>query len=247
MDEADMRAAYIVHAAADGALHRLRPGLDPAADNVGADFTNCLMRGVRLCAANLKGANFAGAVLDKADLRAAKLVDAIFHDTVLTSVTMDEHGLNPEQLAGCLLDPSAAAIARVPFLLYRLCSAAEWVESGGKCGAPAALDHEDLRPLGAALRGRLMTALSAQSACAIHMDFSGSQLQGAIFDHADLRGAVFDGADLRGASFRAAKLSHARFTRADLGPLALPNGRLHPPSFEGASMDRVDFTNTVLA
>jgi uncharacterized protein YjbI with pentapeptide repeats len=251
LDEADMRAAYIVHAGGDGVLQILRHGGGPSvglggAESFGADFTNCAMRGVRLCAANLKGANFSGAVLDGADFTGAKLTDAIFHDTVLTSMDVDYLELTAEQRLGCVLDPAPAAFAQTPALLARLQRATEWVESNGRRGAPAVVDREDLRPLGGAFRGRLLTATSARGACAIHMDFSGSELQGAIFDRADLRGAVFEGADIRGASFRGAKLSHARFGGADLAPLVLPSGELHPPNFDGASMERADFTNTIL-
>jgi uncharacterized protein YjbI with pentapeptide repeats len=250
MDEADMRAAYIVRVRSDGTSQIHRHGdwsqHESAADGLGADFSNCAMRGVRLCAANLKGANFTGAVLDAADFTGAKLTDAIFRDTVLTSVDLDRLGLSPSQLAGCVLDPTAEALARVPALLLRLRDAVEWVDSGGRRGAPAALDAEDLRPLSGALSGRALTALSARGACGAHVNFANSRLQGANFDGADLRGAFFDGADLRGASFRGAKLSHARFPRADLAPLMLPDGRAHAPSFEGASMDRTDFSDTVL-
>jgi uncharacterized protein YjbI with pentapeptide repeats len=246
MDEADMRAASIVHADEEGVLQFARRPRQTAGP-VGADFSNCAMRGVRLCAANLKGANFSGAVLHGADLTGAKLTDAIFHDTVLTSVTLDKRGLSPEQLEDCVRDPDAAAIDRAPILIAALLSAGEWAESDGKRGRPAVVDREDLRPLGGVFRARLLSGLSARRACAIHQDFSGAKLQGANFDEADLRGAVFDGADLRGASFRFAKLSHARFAHADLAPLLLPSGQRHPTRFEGASLDRVDFSNTVLA
>jgi uncharacterized protein YjbI with pentapeptide repeats len=247
MDEADMRAGSILHAGPHAKVRapsrRLRPGHHGRAEAAGADFSNCAMRGVRLCDANLKGADFTGAVLDRADLTGAKLVGAIFYDTVLTSVAVDGLSLNRDQLAGCVFGSTAAAVARAPTLLERLRAAGEWAESGGRQGAPAVLDGEDLRPLGGAVRGRLLTALSARGVCAISVDFSGSELHGAVFDHADLRGAVFDGADLRGASFNQAKLSHARFTGADLRPLVLPSGRVHPASFDGAALERVNLSD----
>jgi len=250
MDEADMRAAYIAYPAADDGLHVLRHGTDPAkslgSGGFGADFTNCAMRGVRLCAANLKGANFTGAVLEAADFTGAKLVDAIFKDTVLDGVEIERLNLSPEQLSGCVLGPDPAVVARAEAIRERLQWLESWVESAGKHGAPANIDGEDLRPLHGALRGRTLTALSARNVRAIQMDFSGSSLQGAVFDGADLRSAVFDGCDLRGASFASAKLSHARFVGADLTPLMLPGDRPHPARFDGASMDRTDFTNTIL-
>ncbi len=246
LDEADMRAAYILRARPGGDLKREAAGPRAANDNHAADFSNCAMRGVRLRNANLKGANFTGAILDGADFAGAKLTGAVFEDAVLTSVQLDGAPLSPEQLKGCILDPGAEAITRARALAGMLRQAAEWVETCGKAGQRAVLDGEDLRPLGAALRARALTALSARAVRAIRMDFSRSALQGAVFDDADLRGAVFDGADLRGATFRGAKLSHASFTGADLGPLPLPNGRLFFPDFTGAAMERTDFSRTVL-
>jgi uncharacterized protein YjbI with pentapeptide repeats len=249
MDEADMRAASIAFPAADDGLHLFRHGANPApglgGGGFGADFTNCAMRGVRLCAANLKGANFTGAVLESADFTGAKLTDAIFSDTVMEGVDLARLNLSPEQLKGCVLAPEPAALARAHGIRERLQRAEDWVASGGLRGGPASIDGEDLRPLHGVFRDRMLTALSARQARAIQVDFSDSSLQGAVFDGADLRGAVFEGCDLRGASFQGAKLSHARFSGADLTPLMLPSGRSHPANFAGASIDRADFSRTI--
>jgi len=251
MDEADMRAALIAYPAGHEGLHVLRHGPMPheslGAGGFGADFTNCAMRGVRLCAANLKGANFTGAVLESADLTGAKLTQAIFKDTVLDGVDLQRLNLSPEQLKGCVLGPSPAALARAELIRDRLRQAESWVVTDGRRGEPAAIDGEDLRPLAGVFRGRTLTALSARRVRAVNVDFSGSSLQGAVFDDADLRGATFDACDLRGASFQRAKLSHARFVGADLAPLVLAGGRPHPASFAGASTDRADFSRTILA
>lgn len=249
MDEADMRAAYIAYPSGDSGLHVFRHGAAGGlgGGGFGADFTDCAMRGVRLCAANLKGANFTGAVLEQADLAGAKLTDAVFKDTVLEGVELDRLELTPKQLSGCVLAPDPTALERADSIRDLLRRAEAWVSSGGRVGAPAAIDGQDLRPLQGAFRGRTLTALSARRVRAIHLDFSGSSLQGAMFDGADLRGALFDGCDLRGASFRGAKLAHARFAGADLRPLALPNGRAHPVNLDGAVTTRADFSGTVLA
>jgi uncharacterized protein YjbI with pentapeptide repeats len=251
IDEADMRAAYIGYAATDEGLGLLGRGAT-AQHNAwtggsAADFTNCAMRGVRFCAANLKGANFTGADLGSADFNGARLTDAIFRDTILEGVDVEALGLSPEQLSGCLLAPTPAALARAEQIRERLQQAEDWVASDGRRGAPANIDGEDLRPLQGVFRERRLTALSAKHVRAVRLDFAGSTLQGAVFDGADLRGAVFDGCDLRGASFRGARLSHARFQSADLAPLALPDGRAYAASFAGAAMDRTDFSNTVMA
>ena len=247
LDQADMRAAYIAMTAPDGTLRILprregRVGLND--DDIGADFSNCAMRGVRLCAANLKGANFSGAVLDAADFTGARLTDAVFTDAVLTGLVGAEPNLSEEQRSACVRDPDAEARERATILLWALQRADEWVNSNGERSEPAVLDDADLRPLSGAFRGRALPALSAKRVRAIGLDFSGGQFQGAMFDGADLRGAIFEGADLRGASFRKAKLSHARFSRADLTPLVGANGKLHHPSFDGASLERTDFFRT---
>jgi uncharacterized protein YjbI with pentapeptide repeats len=238
MDEADMRAAYIAFPTGEAGLHVFRHGpARPdhlASAGFAADFTDCAMRGVRLCAANLKGANFTGAVLESADLLGAKLTDAIFKDTVMSGVDMEKLNLSPEQLNGCVLAPDASAVSRADLIRQRLSTAEAWATSAGRRGAPAVIDGEDLRPLQNAFRGRNLTAMAARRIRAIHIDFSGSSLQGAMFDGADLRGAIFDRCDLRGASFRDARLSHASFVGADLDPLVLQNGRPLPTNFDGA-------------
>jgi uncharacterized protein YjbI with pentapeptide repeats len=131
-------------------------------------------------------------------------------------------------------------------LLWALQRAAEWAASDGTVGEPAVLDDADLRPLHGAFRERTLPALTARRVRAIGLDFTGAQLQGSTFEGADLRGAVFEGADLRGVSFKDAKLSHARFSRADLTPLVTDSGRPHAPVFEGAQLERVDFSRTAL-
>jgi uncharacterized protein YjbI with pentapeptide repeats len=246
MDEADMRAAYIAFPSGDTGLHVLRHGAPAeralSGGGFGADFTNCQMRGVRLCAANLKGADFTGAVLEHADLAGARLTDAIFQDTVLDGVDLQRVLLTPDQRAGCVFAPGLEALHRADEIRDRLRRAEAWAASDGRTGAPAKIDDEDLRPLAGAFRGRTLTALSARRVRAVHLDFSGGSLQGAAFDGADLRGAVFDGCDLRGASFQGAKLAHARFAGADLRPLVLAGGRPLPVNFTGAGLDRCDFT-----
>ena len=249
LDEADMRAGYIACLDKGRSLRIFppRPSAAEGAGRLGADFTNGSLRGASLRCANLQGANFSGAILEGADLAGARTAGAVFKDTVLTGLVGADLDLTAEQLSGCIFEPAAAAFTRAAALAAILQQAGDWVASGGKEGAPAVLDREDIRPLHAALRGRVLTGLSAREVLAIGMDFSGSELQGAVFDGADLRGAVFEHADLRGASFRRAKLSHARFTRADLAPLFLPNGRVQRTDFSGAVRDRTDFSDTPLA
>ena len=246
LDEADMRAAYIAIADPQAGMRLHAPRADKVGpDGASTDFRNCAMRGARLRNANLKGADFGYAILDGADLAGAKLTDANFRGAVMTGMEVARLPLTDEQLQGCVIDPGELALKRAEALCDMLDQAELWVDSGGRRGAPAILDGEDLRPLDWRLRARILTALSARDVCAVRANFSGSQLQGANFEGADLRGANFEGADLRGANFRSAKLSHASLCRADLRPLSLPDGRLHFPDFAGAIMERTDLTLTV--
>jgi uncharacterized protein YjbI with pentapeptide repeats len=251
LDQADMRAAYIALTDSNGTIRILprREGRSAASFHdaeIGADFTNCAMRGARLCSANLKGANFTGAVLEAADFTDAKVTGAVFHDAVLSGLSGVAPALTEEQRRSCVFDPDAEAMAKVPVLLWTLQRAAEWAASDGATAEPAILDDADLRPLHSAFRERVLPALTARRVRAIGVDFTGAQLQGSSFEGADLRGAVFEGADLRGVSFKDARLSHARFSRADLRPLVTETGRPHAPVFAGAHLERVDFSRTVL-
>ena len=198
------------------------------------DFTGCTMKQARLVNANLRRANFSGALLNGADLMGAELAGARLDGAVLSGAILDRAVIDPAALARCVLDPTPAAIRKVPELLDRLEAAEIWVRSEGAEGRMAMLDGEDLRPLGSALQGRSLSALSARGACAIGVSFAGAQLQGARLDGADLRDADFTDADLRGASLQGARLRHARFARADVRPLPLISGGARPVDLGGA-------------
>ena len=248
LDQADMRAAYIAVPDANGCLQILprRPGRPsglPNDNDAGADFTNCAMRGVRLCSANLKGANFTGAVLEAADFTGAKVTGAVFHDAVLTGLAGAQPALSEEQpprLRYSTRTTWRCMAARAGAALGRLQQAhAEWARASGGAaqGEPGRAGRRGSAPPGRrAFRARWLASgfFGQRRARAIGLDFSGAQLQGAVFDSADLRGAVFEGADLRGASFRGARLSHARFSRADLNRRwSVPNGKAPPAGVPG--------------
>lgn len=238
LDEADLRAAVLCHA--DGDLFHVIGDVDPArpweerTHNV--DFRDCSLKRAKLGGARLKGADFRGANLHGADFRGARLEDATFEGAILTGVRLEQLKAGPAQLRGCLFDPTLEAVGRRGALLERIALAAEWINSGGRRGAAAVLDGEDLRPLGKAFVGARLTASSLRNVCGVSVDFSKAQLQGARFDGADLRDANFREADLRGASFAGANLCHARFDGACIAPLELPNHSERPVDFTGAKL-----------
>ncbi|NBB52272.1 pentapeptide repeat-containing protein [Rhizobium sp. CRIBSB] len=243
LDEADLRKAIL--AVAGDAWRIVRPG-DTGASLVAAnleeadagrvDFSNCSLKSARLRGSNLKGAIFTGAVMSGADLKGAVLSDAVFHNAVLTGIDLAELRIPADALIGCVVDPSAAAMARRDDLLEALEQAELWAKSGGRRGKPADLDHMDLRVLGNAFENRTLPALSARGAMAVGVSFAGCELQGANFQGADLRDATFSGTDLRGAVFRDARLAFSVFADADISPLPLSGGAVKATDFKGCNM-----------
>lgn len=257
LDEADMRRAVLAIVDADLAFRRHQPGSGDSASGTslagsamngaqldqaeagGVDFSNCSLKNAKLNGANLKGAVFANALLCGAHFKGANLAGANLAGAVLTGVNLDELRLPPEALKDCVCDPGPEALARLPILVARLAEAQAWVESNGASGAAANLDDEDIRLLGSAVRNRTLPAFSARRCQGIAVDFSNTQMPGAVFDGADLRDANFAGADLRGASFRDCNLAFARFDNATVGALELVHGARLESNFEGADLTGV--------
>ena len=228
LDGADMRAArmMIVDAKGSRMLDRNADSGPAGAVSVpnGVDFSNCSMKNVSFGNARLDNADFSGAVLEGVKFKGAQLGNAKFTGAVLTGTDVEELNLPPEAFEGCVLDISAAALAKAGRIKAMIAAHEDWIVSNGEKGEPALLDGEDLRPLESFPAGRRLAGLCARRVIAIGVDFSETRLLAAKFDDADLRTADFSGCDLRGASLRGAKLAHARFDRARLGPLKLAQG-----------------------
>ena len=237
LDGADLRAATVAYKG---------PGASDAGQTLFVDFSNASLKGASFGHARLDGVNFSGAILEGANFKNAQITNATFKNAVLTGVNIDDLGVPPEALEGCVLDISAAAAAKTDGLIAVLEAHALCIESAAARGRPAVLDGEDLRVVRGKFAGRPLTGLSARRAMAIGIDFSNAQLQGARFDGADLRECEFAGADLRGASFRGARLAHAKFEQANLGSLKLPGGRVLAPDFTGADATKHQFFHAIL-
>ena len=217
-----------------------------------SDFTDCSMKGAILSGANLKDANLSGANLEGADIGGAILENANFGGAVLTGVDVSRaRSSTGANLAGSLGAPTEIAAARTLDLLERAKANQMWCDTGGRHGAPAKMDGEDLRPMGLRLRGFRLTAMSAKGACLVGLDMTGCQIQGSNFEGADLRSASFRNADLRGARMAGANLTRADFTDAVLAPLRLGPGRETPVNLRAARLRYVvgigaDLSNAVL-
>jgi uncharacterized protein YjbI with pentapeptide repeats len=246
LDGADLRSAVVAVADEVKGLAILRHKRDAATNRGPAlgddgetaefavDFTDASLAGAKLQGANLKHANFKGANLAGANLDGARLEGVNLQGAILTGIDVARLGLYPSQLVGCVVDPTPQAREQAAFLDVRLEEAERWWTTGGKEGHPAMMDGEDLRVIVNIFAGRSLTAMSAQDAMGVGVNFSGTMLQSARFDGADLRTANFEGADLRGASFRNANLTRARFAGAQIGPLLINNRIVRATDFEGA-------------
>lgn len=248
LDDADMRQAMLARADLPGDFQFWLASDDrseTAETRFSVDLSNCSMKSVKLNSAKLKHANFSGALLQGADLSGADLTGAQFKGAILAGANLDRLKVDPSAFEGCVLDPTQAALERADLLEGRLDQHGRWVETNGREGKPAILDEEDLRPLNAKFVDRALTAMSAKKACAVGVDFSKAQLQGACFDGADLRDANFTSADLRGASFKGALLWHAKFDEADVRPLALAGGLFQSVELEDAQFTPGSFRNSL--
>jgi len=239
LEGVDMRRAILAETDADGGLTlagraaRTAAGAEAIAYTV--DLSGALLTKAKFAEARLRFVKFDGAVLENADFAGAEVEGSSFRGAVLTGVDIGRLNATPEALEGAVMAPTREAENRAAEILERLEACEAWVASGGRRGAPAVLDEQDLRTVGQAFAGRQLTALSAKGACAVGVSFAGASLQGACFDRADLRDADFTGADLRGANFRAANLMHAKLDQANLGALALSAGS-RPADFAEARM-----------
>jgi uncharacterized protein YjbI with pentapeptide repeats len=214
----------------------LQDVIDPETAAAGASFSHSLLNDVDFENARLEGADFSGAIIQASHFKGASLKNAVFQDAVLSGVDISEMQVPAAVLKTCIVAPSERSVSARAHQLEKLKAHQHWIETDGHEGVAAAFDGEDLRPLADMVRRCKLTAISAKSAVAVVMDFSGCELQGANFENADLRGANFENADLRGVRFHNARLEHARFGGADLRPLALHSGEYLSCDFTGAEM-----------
>jgi uncharacterized protein YjbI with pentapeptide repeats len=222
---------------------------------VKADFSDAVMKDVKLVRANLKQANLSGADLAGADLSGADLAGANLKDAVLMGAKTRGWNVSEANMTGVLTDPPPATADLINPYAALLAAHAQWCETGGKAGQPSTFDNADLRSLGA-IRGLNLTALSARGAVFYGLDMSGVQLQGAHLEGADLRCCNLRRADLRGARLRGAKLSLADLRDVQLGPILITAERVLPADlreitakktdFSGADLTRCNFRNADL-
>jgi uncharacterized protein YjbI with pentapeptide repeats len=159
---------------------------------------NGIRKELKLTEAYLKGANLAGASLEKTDLWGANLRSANLHGA----------RLNETNLAGADLqqaDLERAVLERADLRGANLTEAD--LER-------AFLERADLR--GAILTGADLQFASLPNALLTRTRFVGANLRGAHLEGADLTGADFSGATLHSASLDGALLDGASFANADL-------------------------------
>lgn len=212
-----------------------------------ADFSDAIMRGIRLTRANLRRANLQGAILENADLSGADLSGANLSGAVLTGATIGLARTDGADMTGVITEaPCGIAPADLSESIYTMLRRhGEWVESGGASGKPASLANVDLRTV-SGLAAYDLTALLAPKATLYGAFLEGVRLQGAQLGGADLRGAKLRGADLRGINLKDARLSGADLRDANLGPLIIAGERLMPAQLGKADLRNADLRGTDL-
>lgn len=208
---------------------------------IAADFSDAVMRDVKLVRAHLKQANLTGADLSNSDLSGANLEGACLKGAVLTGAStfgMDTRGAD---MSDVLVEPKLPDADTANRIKAMLESHIEWRKTMGEKGEPAAFDELDLRS-GIVLSEQPLTAFRARNSILYGMDLSGSELQGANLSGADLRLCDFADCDLRGVNFSGAKLRRANIKGANITPLTLPDGREFQCDFSNADLAFCDLS-----
>ena len=218
-----------------------------SADFSDADLSNVEIKGADLRHANLEGANLSHSDLSGSDVRGANFKNSIMTNTILKEVEKkdaDFTGVVTEKREG--LDYSDMDVP----IEIRLEKHALWLGSRGVEGDRLDLSSYDMRSF-ERLKEYTLTAMKAIGANFLNQDFSGIDIQSAIFDESDFRDCNFTKADLRGSSFKEARLSRCRFTGANLAPLMFKNpdgtSRVMPVNMNGVNLRYSIFKDAILA
>jgi uncharacterized protein YjbI with pentapeptide repeats len=224
-----------------------------------ADFSNANLGKAVMTGVQAQGTNFAGAVLDEADLTGADLSDAKLDGAKLASAVlrgakllrisapgahlMDMFNVQPDtpleeqpgmDLRG--LDFSGANLKGVMFMNSQL---------DGACFKGANLEGATL--LGASAAG---VDFSGASLVGLRV-VMGTRLEGAVFKGANLsranfRGAMMDKADLSGATLESADFSEASLKLGVLTGADATNLLATRTNFSNARMDGTNFFQAIL-
>lgn len=212
------------------------------------DFTDAVMRDVKLIRVDLRGAILKNADLSRADLTSADLRGANFTQAILIDTIMDYVEDAEADFSGTLTRaPSGIAFDDLHPSFdtrYRLHELLLTAHDGGN-GELADLTGVDLRPA-KSLAGAYLGALNAPMATLAGMDLRHARLQRANLEGADLRDCLLSGADLRGAILKNARLDRANLSMALLGPLPLISSPPIAANLSGVQARFADFTGTDL-
>lgn len=166
----------------------------------------------------IRQAKLRGAVLDRANLRRASLLEADLQGAFLRGAQLQDARLEKADLRGAYLDRAnlqGAFLNKANLEDIHIRDAnVRGAQARGANLRGAKLDRSDLRHIwllnadlsGASLKGTFLQGARVESA----------QLQNAVLVDANLQGAFLMGADLRGADLRGANLQSANLTRATL-------------------------------
>jgi uncharacterized protein YjbI with pentapeptide repeats len=217
---------------------------------VAADFTNAIMRNVKLTRAHLKHAVLRGTDLSGSDLSGANFEGADMRDCILVGAKTTMMRTRGADMRGALTEPPPQDPAEALRIADMVRNHIRWRTSDGQVGTPAIFDGLDLRGC-QDLSGKPLTALRAREAIFFGLALFRAELQGAVLTGADLRMTNMCDCDLRGANLVGAKLQGARLQNARFGDLILPGGRrfaadLSKTDLSGADLSGADLRGAKL-
>ena len=229
-------------------------------DKTGADGTDETMRerivGLPLEDRDLRGANFRGANLTKADLARAKLNGADLGCTtldganmggaVLHSADLSNAKLRRADLSGAKLDYANLQAAELRHAKFDGSEGLDTVRGGFVEAQLSAADFRGMQLSGVSLQRSALDVANLLNARLIGADLAGAGLRGANLENAQLQGANLENAKLQGANLRGADLRGANLTRADLQGADLKKADLRGADLGRANVEDATFADVRL-
>jgi uncharacterized protein YjbI with pentapeptide repeats len=214
------------------------------------DARETIFIGTKMINTHLRGANFQGAILERADLSGANMQGAKCGHAMMRGAKLEGVDIAQIDLKEALTDKANGLLLADTFQNFNslLDQHQSWIGSNGRDGARLDLSRYDMAAdgMGYQFANRTLTMMKAQQAVFYRLGFTGANIQAADMQKSDCRLAQFDRSDCRGIDFKWANLMRANFQLAKLNPLILAGGRVLRSDLSGANLRYADFTGADL-
>lgn len=214
-------------------------------DISGSDFVNTVMPGAKFIGTNLRGVDFTNSVLNGVDF-----TDAETDGVDLTGAyVINPIGLTEEQISKLRLQATRAIVldsstdASLEQLLASRFGKAQTVDDLKKLldPVPVAVNYEFGAPIGRLQTKRILRGLYAQKANWSQVDFTASDLTGAVVEDLKADQGSFRAATIGGMIIRSGSMREFDFTSA-----WAPGAVLEDVDLRGSSMAKANLVGSVL-